>query len=81
MHRNYVRVDVKGLHFLLFRRRAMDKDQSQMNHHGSLHHEKSHEEYAQQHMSSLPSEQKSLDQEADMDALEARLFAMAKSRC
>ncbi|MFA5825710.1 MAG: hypothetical protein WC825_07025 [Gallionellaceae bacterium] len=58
----------------------MDKDKSQMNHHGSLHHEKSPEDSAQQHVSHLP-DQESLDQEADMDALEARLFAMAKSRC
>lgn len=57
----------------------MDKDQSQMNHHGSLHHEKSPEDAAQQHVSSIP-DQKALNQ-ADMDALEARLFAMAKSRC
>ena len=58
----------------------MDKDKSQMNHHGSLHHEKSHEDSVQQHVSNLP-EQESLDQHADMDALEARLFAMVKSRC
>jgi hypothetical protein len=58
----------------------MDKDQSQMNHHGALHHEKNHEDSAVQHVSNIP-EQKSPDHDADMDALEARLFAMAKSRC
>lgn len=58
----------------------MDKDKSQMNHHGSLHHEKSPDESASQHVSNLP-EPESVDQDADMDALEARLFAMAKSRC
>jgi hypothetical protein len=58
----------------------MDKDQSQMNLHGSLHHEKSPDEAVQHHVSNIP-EQRSPDQEADMDALEARLFAMAKSRC
>ena len=58
----------------------MDKDKSQMNQHGSLHHEKGPDETVQQHVSGVP-EQKPLDQEADMDALEARLFAMAKSRC
>ncbi|KAF0205669.1 MAG: hypothetical protein FD173_839 [Gallionellaceae bacterium] len=58
----------------------MDKDKSQMNHHGLLHHEKGPDDSAQQHVSRLP-DQESLDQKADMDALEARLFAMAKSRC
>lgn len=57
----------------------MDKDKSQMNQHGSLHHEKNPEDSAPQHVSGIP-DQRSLDQEADMDALEARLFAMAKSR-
>jgi hypothetical protein len=57
----------------------MDK-YSQINHHGSLHHEKSIEDSALLHVSSLP-EQALLDHEAEMDALEARLFAMAKSRC
>jgi hypothetical protein len=58
----------------------MDKDQSQMNQHGLLHHEKSPEESAHVHLSNTL-EQKPLNQEADLDALEARLFAMAGSRC
>lgn len=57
----------------------MDKDKSQMNHHGSLHHEKSPEGSAQLQVNNL-SEPESRDQEAEMDALEAKLFAMAKSR-
>ena len=57
----------------------MDKDKTQMNHHGALHHEHSLDDSAQPHVSKLP-EQGLDDQEAEMDALEARLFAMAKSR-
>lgn len=58
----------------------MDKDQSQMNLHGSLHHEKSFEDTTQSHVSFNPLEQKPGSHEADLDALEARLFAMAGSR-
>lgn len=58
----------------------MDKDQLQMNHHGSLHCEKNLDDTGLHHVSNIP-EQESLDRKADMDALEARLFAMAKSRC
>jgi hypothetical protein len=58
----------------------MDKDQSQMNHHGLLHHEKNAEDSAHVHVSAAL-EQKPLNHEADLDALEARLFAMAGSRC
>ena len=57
----------------------MDKDQTQMNQHGSVHHEKNSEDSAQPHVSKLP-EPGAIDQEAEMDGLEARLFAMAKSR-
>ena len=57
----------------------MDKDKTQMNQHGALHHEKSSEDSTQQHVSKLP-EPGDIDQEALMDGLEARLFAMAKSR-
>lgn len=58
----------------------MDKDQSQMNQHGLLHHEKSSEDSTHLHVS-VALEQQSLDKAADLDALEARLFAMAGSRC
>lgn len=58
----------------------MDKDQSQMNQHGLLHHEKGPEDSAHVHVSNTL-EPKPLNQEADLDALEARLFAMAGSRC
>jgi len=58
----------------------MDKDQSQMNHHGLLHHEKNSEDSTQIHMSNL-SEQDAVNKEAHLDALEAKLFAMAGSRC
>jgi len=58
----------------------MDKDQSQMNHHGLLHHEKNPEDSTQTHMSNL-SEQDTVNHEADLDELEAKLFAMAGSRC
>ena len=57
----------------------MDKDKTQMNHHGELNHKHSFDDSAQPHVSKL-SEQGLDDQEAEMDALEARLFAMAKSR-
>ncbi|MEI7842544.1 MAG: hypothetical protein WCI39_05885 [Gallionellaceae bacterium] len=56
----------------------MDKDKLQMNHHASLHHESTHEE-ASINVDS-PAEHVALDKEADMDALEAKLFAMVKSR-
>jgi hypothetical protein len=42
------------------------------------HHEKNHED-AYSHVSNVP-EHESIDKEADMDALEAKLFAMVKSR-
>lgn len=58
---------------------VMDTDKTQMNHHGVLHHEKNGEDATLTHVSSL-SERGATDQEAEMDALEARLFAMAKSR-
>ncbi len=58
----------------------MDKDQSQVSHHG-LHHEKNHEESALPHVSGNVLEQESSNREAVLDALEAKLFAMAKSRC
>lgn len=55
----------------------MDKDKSQTNH--LLHHEKNHEE-VNVSMSGSVAERESSDKEADLDALEARLFAMVKSR-
>ena len=60
----------------------MDRDQAQMNHHGLLHHEKSFDDSTQPHMTMCNPllEQKSVNREADLDALEARLFAMAGSR-
>ena len=58
----------------------MDKDKSQMDHHSSQHNNIPHENSVQQHVSSL-AENEPLDQEAEMDALESRLFAMARSRC
>ena len=57
----------------------MNKDTAQASHHGSLHHEKKHDESTLPHVSNLP-EQFADNQEAEMDELEARLFAMAKSR-
>lgn len=53
-------------------------DKLKMNHQG-LHHEKGQEDDTQPLVSSLL-EQDSRHQEADLDALEARLFAMARSR-
>jgi hypothetical protein len=57
----------------------MDKDKSQMNHYAFLHHEKKPED-ATQHLDSSFSEHELRDQEAEMDKLEARLFAMARPR-
>ena len=57
----------------------MDKDKAQVSHHGSLHHEKKHDESMVPHVNSFP-EQGTDSQDAEMDELEDRLFAMAKSR-
>jgi hypothetical protein len=57
----------------------MDKDKAQTSHHGVLHHEKRHDDSALPHISNV-TEQGAVDQEAEMDELEARLFAMAKLR-
>ncbi len=54
----------------------MDKDKSQLNH--LLHHEKNHEEGNVSVGSSA--EHDFSDKQEDMDALEAKLFEMAKSR-
>jgi archaellum component FlaC len=56
----------------------MDKDKSQLNQHGSFHNEKGSSDSALRHVSN-GQDQEQIDQEAEMDALEARLFAMAKS--
>ncbi len=56
----------------------MDKDQSQMNQHGSLHHEADGESACQQLSGEQTDEE--LERHAAMDAMEARLFAMARSR-
>ncbi len=53
-------------------------DKSQIDRHG-LHHETNHEGSALQHVASLP-DQKQNAQNAELDALEEKLFAMAKSR-
>ena len=58
----------------------MDKDKSQIEHNGPLHHHQVPENSTQQHVNNI-SELEVIDQEAEMDALESRLFAMAKSRC
>jgi hypothetical protein len=57
----------------------MDKDKSQMNHYAFLNQEKKPED-ATQRIGSSFSEHKLSDQEAEMDKLEARLFAMASPR-
>lgn len=57
----------------------MDKDQSQMNQHGSLHHERDGDETRQQFAGEL-TEEELQERHAAMDAMEARLFAMARSR-
>lgn len=56
----------------------MDKDKSQLNQHGALHIEKASSDSALCHVSN-GQDQEQLDQEAEMDAQEARLFAMARS--
>lgn len=57
----------------------MDKDQSQMNQHGSLHHERDGE-VAHRQFASEQAEEELQERHAAMDAMEARLFAMARSR-
>ena len=57
----------------------MEKNKAQSSHHASLHYEKKHDESILPHVRNL-SEQVSDYQEAEMDELEERLFAMAKSR-
>jgi hypothetical protein len=64
----------------LYQEASMDKDMSQIEHNSTLHNKNSSEISTQQQVSNrtvseLP------DQEAEMDALESRLFAMARSRC
>ena len=58
----------------------MDKDNSQIEHNGSQHNINNSENSTQQHVAKLTATELS-DQEAEMDALESRLFAMAGSRC
>lgn len=53
-------------------------DKSQIDRHG-LHHETNREGSALPHADSLPN-QKQNAQDAELDALEEKLFAMAKSR-
>ena len=56
----------------------MDKDKSHLNQHGSFHNEKSTCDSELRHVNNAQ-DQELPDQEAEMDVLEARLFAMAKS--
>ena len=53
---------------------------SQVDQNHSLHNIKAAENSTQQHVSHH-TENERVDQEAEMDALESRLFAMAGSRC
>ena len=57
----------------------MNKDTSQVVINHSLHSNMNAENHAQTHLSSI-SEQEQQDQNAEMDALESRLFALAGSR-
>ena len=57
----------------------MDKDKSQLEHSSSLHNKNIPENAKQQHLGHI-SEHKQSDADAEMDALETRLFAMAGSR-
>lgn len=58
----------------------MDKDKSQIVNNHSLHNNKTTENFSQQHVGNI-TEHDTQDHEAEMDALESRLFAMAGSRC
>ncbi len=54
----------------------MDKDKSQLAHNHSLHHNITTENFSQPSAGNV-TEDEMLDHEAELDALEAKLFAMA----